>query len=74
MPNSRLIAVTFTDDDPRTAASVVNAVMRSSRAPGVQIVAAATPPARPQRGLFYPIAGAAIGLLAGLFIVARRWK
>jgi hypothetical protein len=74
MPNSRLVAVTFTDDDPRTAAAVVNAVMRGSRAPDIQIVAAATPPARPQRGVFFPLAGAAVGLLAGLFIVARRSK
>jgi hypothetical protein len=71
LPPSRLIPVSFDADDPRTAADAVNAVMRATRAPDVQIIVAATPPTQPRQNHFFPIAGGAIGLLAGLFIVAR---
>jgi capsular polysaccharide biosynthesis protein len=74
MPNSFLVAVTYTDRDPGTAAAVVNAVMRGGLARGMNIAAAATPPARPQRNRFFPTAGLAVGLLVGMLIVARHSK
>ena len=74
VPQSRLVAVSFDHDDPRVAAAVANVAMGRYVAPGVNVAAVATPPAQPQHNRLYPLAGAAVGLLIGTFIVARRGK
>jgi len=74
VPQSRLISVSYDDADPQVAAAVVNAVMSRRNPPGVTVVAVATPPAKPQRGLLYLVGGSAVGLLLGVAIVALQWK
>jgi len=74
VPQSRLVAVSFDHDNPRTAAAVVNLAIGRYASPGVNVAAIATPPAQPQRSRLYLLGGASIGLLLGLFIVAFRSK
>jgi hypothetical protein len=74
VPQSRLVAVSFDHDDPRVAAAVVNVAMGRYVAPGVNVAVVATRPAQPQHNRLYLLGGAAVGLLLGTFIVARRWK
>ena len=74
VPNSRLIAVTYADADPRIAAAAANAAMATNAAPGVTIVAPAAVPTRPHHERFAVLAGLAVGLLLGVATVALRWK
>ena len=71
---STLTYVTFDDRTPANAAAALNAIMTSCGTPGVAVASPASVPTRPQRNAFYPVAGLAVGLLVGTFIVARRWK
>ena len=74
VPQSRLIAVSYLHSDAKIAADVTNALMVCYKAPGVTTIAMATPPAQPQQNRLYVAGGLAVGLLAGILIVALRWK
>jgi hypothetical protein len=72
IPESQLIHVAFDAPLPANATAGVNAVVSNSASSGVNVVASAGMATRSQRNALYPIGGLAIGLLAGVFIVALR--
>jgi len=65
VPDSRLIAVNYSADDPKIASAIANAVISTyvAASPGLTVVAAPTPPARPSGGKLYMVGGFAIGLI-----------
>jgi hypothetical protein len=71
---STLTYVAFDDRTPANAAAVLNAIMTSCGTLGVTVASPASIPTRPLRNAFYSVGGLAVGLLVGVFIVARRWK
>jgi hypothetical protein len=74
IPESLLIAVSYDDTDPQTAAAVAAAVVQAHKAPGITVMVAPGPPMRPLHGRRYLVAGGGAGLFAGVTIVALRWK
>jgi len=74
VPDSRLIGISYSDKDPTTAAALANAVMTTYLATNPQVAMVVPPavPTKPVRNSLFTSGGFAVGLLAGIALVAWR--